>query len=413
MPPPFFVKIFLILLKEFSVCSDTRTAKIKLNENIDVFNDTIIAYTKAYNFVCETGFPTLETNGVNLHNLTYFKTREYLPSQLAISARMKATESLKSVKALKKKKQNISCPVSKQCSVRLDKNSYTLWLKSKTVSILTINGRKKFSLDIPKYFERYLDWKSCSADLFIDHNRRVFLHIVFEKEITDTAANGNLIGIDRGIKKLAVTSTNKFFGGGKVKRISNKYREQRKQLQSKKTRSAQRHLAAVSGKERRFRTDTNHCISKQIVESLAPGDTIVLEKLTGIRDRSRKLTKEQREAGKKTVRKDQRRENNNWSFFQLDQFLTYKASFRGISVVYVDARYTSQRCSKCGHIKRANRKSQSIFKCKLCGFSHNADLNAAKNICLKYLDTTGYPDTANVNLPNDSRKIVNAPRLVG
>jgi len=391
----------------------TRTAKLKLDYGIEVFKPTVDAYTKAYNFVCETGYPTLETNGVKLHHLTYAKTREYLPSQLAISARMKATESLKSVKELKKKRQSISCPVSKQCSIRLDKNSYTLWLESRIVSILTVDGRKKFTLDIPKYFERYLDWKSCSADLFIDHHRRVFLHIVFEKEITNTPSNGNLIGIDRGIKKIATTSTNKFFGGGRTKFVSDKYRGQRKQLQSKGTRSAQRHLAKVRGKERRFRTDTNHCISKKIVETLQPGDTIVLEKLTGIRKRARRLTKAQKEAGRKTVRKDQRREINCWNFYQLEQFLTYKAASRGIGLVFVDPRYTSQRCSKCGHIKRANRKSQSIFKCKLCGFSHNADLNAAKNICLKYLDATGYPDTANVNSPNDNRKVVNAPVCSG
>lgn len=36
----------------------------------------------------------------------------------------------------------------------------------------------------------------------------------------------------------------------------------------------------------------------------------------------------------------------------------------------------------------------------LCGFQHNADLNASKNIILKYLDATGYPDWATVNLPN-------------
>ena len=111
----------------------------------------------------------------------------------------------------------------------------------------------------------------------------------------------------------------------------------------------------------------------------------------------------------KTVRKDQRREINNWSFFQLEQFLTYKAAAKGVGVVFVDARYTSQRCSKCGHIKKANRKYQSIFKCRKCGFSHNADLNAAKNICLKYLDATSYPDTADVNQPKNNQKIVNAP----
>ena len=84
-----------------------RTIKIRLNEGSDTFKPTIAAYTKAYNFVCEIGYPTLETNGVKLHQLAYTKTRKYLPAQLAISARMKATESLKTIKTLKKKKQSL------------------------------------------------------------------------------------------------------------------------------------------------------------------------------------------------------------------------------------------------------------------------------------------------------------------
>jgi len=376
-----------------------RTAKIRIDQPKELFEPTIQAYTNAYNFVCKIGYKPLDTNGVSLHNKTYEEIRKSLPSQLAISARMKATESLKSVKNRKKKGKKISCPQSKQCSIRLDKNSYSLWLESRKISILTINGRKKFQLNIPTYFEQYLTWKYTSADLFLNRSGQIFIHIVFEKEITDTIPNGKLIGIDRGIKNIATTSDGRFFGGGLIKQASKKYQEQRSQLQSKisqGSRSAQRHFSVIRRKERRFRADANHCISKQIVDKLQTGDTIVLEKLTGIRGGSTKF------------RKQQRTEINKWNFYQLEQFLTYKSMAKGIPVVYVDARYTSQRCSKCGHIERANRQHQSIFKCKSCGFSHNADLNAAKNICLKYLDATCYPNTADVNQPN-SNLITNAP----
>ena len=364
-----------------------RTAKLRLDISTQDIKPTIEAYTKAYNFVCQIGFNPFDINGVSLHHKTYQTTRQYLPSQLAISARMKATESLKSVKALRKKKQHISCPQSKQCSVRLDKNSYTLWLESRKVSILTIDGRKKFSLNIPEYFERYLDWKHTSANLLIDSKGRVFLHVVFEKEVSDIEPTGNLVGCDRGVKKLAVTSDNRFFGGGKVKQVSDRYQRLRSQLQSKKTRSAKRHLTKVRGKERRFRKDANHCISKQIVSKLQSGDTLVFEDLTGIRKRTNNW------------RKAQRKEVNRWNFFQLEWIIKYKAESKGINIVYVDARYTSQRCSRCGHIKRANRVCQSLFSCKKCGFQLNADLNASRNICLKYLDATGYPDRAVVNQP--------------
>ena len=192
-------------------------------------------------------------------------------------------------------------------------------------------------------------------------------------------------------------------------RVSEQYERLRGELQNKGTRSAKRHLAKISRSERLMRKDINHCITKQIVKGLEEGTTIVLEKLTGIRGGTRKLTQEQRLEGKKTLRKPQRKEVNKWNFFQFEQFLTYKAEARGCQVVFVDARYTSQRCSKCGHIHKGNRQKQSKFKCRNCDFQLNADLNASKNIVLKYLDATRHPDWATVNLPNDGLIAVNVP----
>ena len=375
-----------------------RVAKIRLDVPFQELKPTFDAYTRAFNLVAQRGWMDSDCNGVSLHRKTYQDCRALgLPAQLAITSRMKATEALLSVKELQKQGQAISCPNSRRCGIRLDRNSYTLWMESRTVSFLAMDKRRKLKFVVPAYFERYMDWKPTSAEL-VGRNDQVFLHVSFEKEFTDVPPTGRLVGVDRGVKKLAVTSDNRFFGGGRLKKAARKYQEQRSQLQAKKTRSAQRHLAEVRGKERRFGADVNHCISKDIVDGLQSGDTIVLEDLSGIRERAGKFRKPQKAA------------INRWPFFQLEQFLTYKAMAKGIGVVYVDARYTSQRCSRCGSIKKSNRRCQSIFKCRCCGFSHNADLNAAKNICLKYLDATGYPGTADVNQPNDKRTLlVNAP----
>jgi transposase len=70
----------------------------------------------------------------------------------------------------------------------------------------------------------------------------------------------------------------------------------------------------------------------------------------------------------------------NWSFYQLAQFISYKAEQAGIPMVFVDPRNTSRTCSVCGYVDKANRKSQAHFKCLQCGFEANADYNAALNI---------------------------------
>ncbi len=68
----------------------------------------------------------------------------------------------------------------------------------------------------------------------------------------------------------------------------------------------------------------------------------------------------------------------------------YKAGEYGVSIVYVDPRYTSQRCSCCGYVARNNRRSQSWFKCRSCGHSEHADVNAAKNIRTAALDAANW-----------------------
>ena len=125
-----------------------------------------------------------------------------------------------------------------------------------------------------------------------------------------------------------------------------------------------------AGQERRFKADINHQIAKQIVSDMKPGDTIVLENLSGIRNNKR--------------RKAQRIMINGWNFFQLEQFLIYKAEAKGIRVEFIDPRYTSQHCLACGNTSRNNRDG-ALFSCRKCHFKMNADLVGAKNILLKYL----------------------------
>ena len=59
-------------------------------------------------------------------------------------------------------------------------------------------------------------------------------------------------------------------------------------------------------------------------------------------------------------------------FFEL---LEYKTN-----VVKVNPAYTSQKCSKCGHTCKENRKTQSLFECIKCNFTMNADAQACQNI---------------------------------
>ena len=64
-------------------------------------------------------------------------------------------------------------------------------------------------------------------------------------------------------------------------------------------------------------------------------------------------------------------------FFEL---LEYKLKRNGGQLIKVDPKFTSQKCSCCGHIEKENRESQALFVCKKCKYTSNADHNASINI---------------------------------
>ena len=76
------------------------------------------------------------------------------------------------------------------------------------------------------------------------------------------------------------------------------------------------------------------------------------------------------------------------SMGRLSSMLAYKTKLaEGVGMIFVNPAYTSQTCSRCGHVDKKNRESQAVFVCKKCSYTANADVNAARNILERGLDT--------------------------
>jgi IS605 OrfB family transposase len=336
-----------------------------------------------FNEVAQFGWDHNIRNRAELHKAKYYALRDLypdMPAQLIISAYNKAAESLKAVHELKKTKQEVSCPQQKRGSVRYDMRSYSII--DGVISIATTEGRLRFPLKLhplAAHWWNKAEGKYASADL-VKRKSGWWLNIVLDIPDIHFVENRVVVGVDLGINRPAVTSKNQFLGERRWKEIENRYFRLKRKLKSKGTKSAKRHLRKLSGKQRRFRKNCDHVISKHIIRNLESGNVVVLEDLTDIR-------KNTKQRGKK-----QRRKHHAWSYAQLRGFLDYKSADKGCKVVAVDPRNTSRRCSKCGHIAKNNRVSQSVFCCKGCGFELNADLNAARNIMYKYLDQIGISD---------------------
>lgn len=133
-------------------------------------------------------------------------------------------------------------------------------------------------------------------------------------------------------------------------------------------------LESSRDKVSKFRDTYNHKVSKYIINMALKYNcaTIQMEDLSG-------FSEEQSESFLK-----------NWSYYDLQTKVQYKAEEVGIKVIFINPRYTSKRCSKCGCIHENNRnckENQSKFECKVCGYKENADINASKNISIPYIDT--------------------------
>jgi len=245
--------------------------------------------------------------------------------------------------------------------VRYDNRCFKFYPETDKVSLTTVHGRLVFAF---KHFN-YLDtWKGqyTNAQLVI-RKRGVFLNVQVNISDVKLVATGKVLGIDRGILNVVVCSDNTFFDSKHLRAVKGRYRHNRRCLQHVGTRSAHRKLQRLSGRERRFVLNTNHCISKTIVNNTF--DVFALEKL--------------RIARKKNYGKRFNSLLGSWSPSELSFFIAYKAENLGKVVIEVDPRYTSQRCSKCGFIHKWNRKGLR-FRCGNCGFMLNADLNASRNI---------------------------------
>jgi len=296
-----------------------------------------------------------------LNQGTYKQVREavpLLPSALVQTARDEASEMLKHYKKTHKRFGHIR---KEGLSIRYDNRCFKFYPDSNLVSLTTVAGRMAFGFKHYAYMDH---WKGryTNAQLVI-RKHRIFLNVQVQLPDFHVKQPASFLGIDVGIINTAVCSDNTFYNSKRLRAVKGRYQFLKRKLQHIDTRPAHRKLQQLSGRERRFVLNTNHCISKAVVSK--PYDAFVMEKLTYVRRRGR---------GKKFNRK-----LGSWSFSELQRFVEYKAEQLGKTVIYINPLRTSQTCSRCGYSYKYNRVG-SMFKCRRCGFTLHADLNAARNI---------------------------------
>ena len=382
----------------------TVNIKVKLNilePNVGMkFSKTMEQYRLACNYVSEylfnNNFP-LNKNEVQKVIYNTIREKFNLKSQMTIScirsviARYKTVKTQMARRPYKYQDQNtgewyrevrdltwLHKPISfNRPQVDLQRNRDWSYLSSGQLSINTLDGRVKVD-PICRGFNQYLDgtWKFGLAKL-LKSSGKWYLHISATKEVADFNKQTvkHVVGLDRGLRFLATSYDEQgktaFFDGQAIMRKRAKYQKLRATLQAKGTKSAKRRLKKLSGRENRWISDVNHCLSKTLVQKYGANTLFVLENLNGVSFERTDLPKALRN------------QNKSWAFYQLEQFLTYKAHLHNSEVVEVSAKYTSQRCPKCGVIKKDNRNHEKHeYHCDNCGYRSNDDRIGAMNIQL-------------------------------
>ena len=330
------------------------TYKIKHNRN---FNEELQKAKLIANFVIEN-----KDTVISSKHVSQFKLKSAISCQIIRKYKKRKIKEAKSVK--------LTIPNQ---HIKVDK-------ENKIITITCINlalNYKYLRTDFNKINQIEID--------------NTYVYISMDINCQEQLQTNDFLGIDLNVKShcavVAIPKNKKVIKLGKsAQHIHNKYSKLRRQMQKAKQYSR---LKLIKKKERNKIKDLNHKISRKITELATENNChIRLENLKGIR----KTTKQN---------KSFRYSINSWNFYSLARMIEYKTKMCGIQVEYVNPKYTSQTCSRCGKL---GKRKDKVFHCTSCEYLSHADVNAAFNIAYNInktqLDIEQDISKGNTDIPN-------------
>jgi putative transposase len=348
-------------------------------------DETMCAFANACTYIHAT-LPQRITNVMRMQAMLYddVRGRFGLSSNLAQQAFRRVSANRKAAKV-----QGESVTTFDSTSIQYDQRIFSFIEHAWRVSLTLLYGRVHFRLHLGNYQrDKLKGQKPTSAQLCKHADDSYTIHIQIKTPVPPLKTPTDVLGVDLRRIDIAHSSDGNAWDGSALCQCRDHFARMRAALNrkaSKGTRSTRRRcrqlLDRLSGRERRFQRRTNHGISKTLVEiAQTQQAALALEDLTGIRERTNQEPRP----------KTERRRSNSWAFFQLRQFVQYKAALAGVLLVLVPAAYTSQMCHTCLHMGARKGKR---FACTnpACAWTGDADFNAAHNIRILGLNHLSQP----------------------
>jgi len=258
-------------------------AQVKLlptPEQADALRRTLEQANAACRFVSDTAWETKTFRQYDLPHKCYQAVREQfgLSAQVAVRAIAKVADAYKLDRKTKRTFKTTG-------SIAYDDRILSWKLQDQTVSIWTVSGRLRIPFVCGERQLELLQTRQGESDLGL-YKGMFFLSATCEVDELKPVDVEGALGIDLGVVNIAVDSDGQVHSASHINNVRHRHRRLRAKLQAKGTRSAKRKLKRLSGKERRFAKDTNHCISKKLVAKAKDTNrAIALEDLGGIRER--------------------------------------------------------------------------------------------------------------------------------
>jgi putative transposase len=190
-----------------------------------------------------------------------------------------------------------------------------------------------------------------------------------QRSIPARNAKQSVVGVDVGVRHLAVLSTGEVFANPRALEGSlRKLRRLNRQLArrtpgSNRRNRTRRRLGRVHARTANLRRDALHKLTTSLATE---SDTVVVEQLNvaGM-VRNRRLARAISDTGMAELRRQ----------------LAYKARWYGCDLVTADRLFPSSKtCSACGWVKAKLTLAERTFCCEACGLRVDRDLNAARNL---------------------------------
>lgn len=257
--------------------------------------------------------------------------------------------------------KEVSC-VPTQQSLRHLQTAFKYDIKNRN---LIIYGLGRIDVHWSREFQSY----PTTATIIKSSSGKYFVSLCLNEHREHLPKTGKSVGIDLGIKTLAVFSDgtrieNPKFLSSKLKKLAKAQRILSRRQKGSSRRNYQRiKVAKLYEQVTNARKDFLNKLTTSIVREY---DFISVENLSVKNmSKNRKLSRAIADAG----------------FYRFRQMLEYKCHFYGKEFVMIDRFFPSSKlCSTCGYIKDDLTLDIRDWNCPICNTVHDRDQNAALNI---------------------------------